>query len=306
MRDESDKDGLRIVIEVRRGESGEVVLNNLYAQTQLQSVFGINCVALVKGRPQLLNLKQMLEHFIQHRKEVVTRRTVYLLGRARQRGHLLEGRAVALASIDAVIELIRRSPSSADAKATLMERGWVSKAVEALLAQTGAEACRPDGLDAAFGLRDGGYFLSDAQAQSILDIRLHRLTATEQDKLVADYQTVLDEIADLMDILGSGERLKAVIREELEGLVEMYGDPRRTLILSSHEDLSMEDLVSEEDLVVTISHKGYAKTQALDVYRAQHRGGRGKTAATVRDEDFVESLLVTNSHRYAALLFQRG
>ena len=296
LRDESDKDGLRIVIELRRGEPGDVVLNNLYAQTQLQSVFGINCVALVDGRPRLLNLKQMLEAFVQHRKEVVTRRTIYLLGRARQRGHLLEGQAVALASIDAVIELIRRSPSSAEAKAALMERGWVSESVTALLARAGADACRPDGLDAALGLRDGSYYLSDAQAQSILDMRLHRLTALEQDKLVADYQVVLDEIADLRDILESRERLQAVIREELEALAELYSDPRRTEIMSSQEDLSMEDLITEEDLVVTISHKGYAKTQSLDVYQAQRRGGRGKMAATVRDEDFVENLLVANSH----------
>ena len=296
LRDESDKDGLRIVIELRRGEPGDVVLNNLYAQTQLQSVFGINCVALVDGRPRLLNLKQMLEAFVQHRKEVVTRRTIYLLGRARQRGHLLEGQAVALASIDAVIEVIRRSPSSAEAKAALMERGWVSESVTALLARAGADACRPEGLDAAFGLRDGSYYLSDAQAQSILDMRLHRLTALEQDKLVADYQAVLDEIADLLDILESSERLQAVIREELEALAELYSDPRRTEIMSSQEDLSMEDLITEEDLVVTISHEGYAKTQALDVYQAQRRGGRGKMAATVRDEDFVENLLVANSH----------
>ena len=296
LRDESDKDGLRIVIELRRGEPGDVVLNNLYAHTQLQSVFGINCVALVNGQPRLLNLKQMLEAFVQHRKEVVTRRTLYLLRRARQRGHLLEGQAVALASIDEVIELIRRSPSSGDAKAALMQRGWVSAGVEALLARAGSDACRPEDLDAAFGLRDGRYYLSEPQAQAILDMRLHRLTALEQDKLVGDYQAVLDEIADLQDIIGSSERLLAVIRGELNELAETYGDPRRTEIMSSHEDLSMEDLITEEDLVVTISHNGYAKTQPLDVYQAQRRGGRGKVAATVRDEDFVENLLVANSH----------
>ena len=296
LRDESDKDGLRVVIELRRGESGEVVLNNLYAQTQLQSVFGINCVALVNGQPRVLNLKQMLEAFVQHRKEVVTRRTIYLLGRARQRGHLLEGQAVALASIDAVIELIRQSLSSAEAKTALMGRGWVSESVLALLARAGSDACRPDGLDEAFGLRDGQYFLSESQAQAILDMRLHRLTALEQDKLVADYQAVLDEIADLQNILGSKDRLQALIREELEELTKTYGDPRRTEILSSQLDLQMEDLITEEDLVVTISHKGYAKTQSLDVYQAQRRGGRGKMAARVRDEDFVENLLVANSH----------
>ena len=296
LRDESDKDGLRIVIELRRGEPGDVVLNNLYAQTQLQSVFGINCVALVDGQPRVLNLKQMLEAFVQHRKEVVTRRTIYLLARARQRGHLLEGQAVALASIDQVIELIRRSQSSAAAKAALMGRGWMSENVRDLLARAGSDACRPDGLDDAYGLRDGLYYLSQAQAQAILDMRLHRLTALEQDKLVADYQAVLDDIADLRDILASTDRLQAEIRGELEALAETYGDPRRTEVQSTQQDLSMEDLITEEDLVVTISHKGYAKTQPLDVYQAQRRGGRGKVAATVRDEDFVENLLVANSH----------
>ena len=296
LRDESDKDGLRIVIELRRGESGDVVLNNLYAQTQLQSVFGVNCVALVDGQPRVLNLKQMLEAFVQHRKEVVTRRTIYLRARARQRGHLLEGQAVALASIDGVIELIRRSPSAADARAGLTGRGWASESVTALLARAGGDACRPEGLDARYGLRDGLYFLSEAQAQAILDMRLHRLTALEQDKLVGDYQSVLDEIADLEDILASEARLIDVIRGELNELREMYGDPRRTEILSSQQDLSVEDLITEEDLVVTISHNGYAKTQPLDVYQAQRRGGRGKVAATVREEDFVENLLVANSH----------
>ncbi len=296
LRDESDKDGLRIVIELRRGESGDVVLNNLYAQTQLQSVFGINCVALVDGQPRVLSLKQMLEAFVQHRREVVTRRTVYLLRRARQRGHLLEGLALALANIEPVIELIRKSPSAAEARVALMGRGWASANVQALLARAGATACRPDDLDERFGLRDGLYFLSEAQAQAILDMRLHRLTALEQDKLVADYQAVLDEIADLQDILASSERLQSVIREELEELAQIYGDPRRTEILSTQQDFTVEDLITEEDLVVTISHNGYAKTQALDVYQAQRRGGRGRIAATVRDEDFVENLLVANSH----------
>ena len=296
LRDESDKDGLRVVIELRRGESGDVVLNNLYAQTQLQSVFGINCVALVGGQPRVLNLKQMLEAFVQHRKEVVTRRTLYLLARARQRGHLLEGQAVALASIGQVIELIRQSPSAAEARAALVARGWPSEGVAALLARAGSDACRPEGLDERYGLHDGLYHLSEAQAQAILDMRLHRLTALEQNKLVADYQLVLDDIADLQDILASPERLQSVIRGELEELAEAYGDPRRTEILGTQEDLSMEDLITEEDLVVTISHNGYAKTQPLDVYQAQHRGGRGKVAATVREEDFVENLLVANSH----------
>ena len=306
LRDESDKDGLRIVIELRRGEPGEVVLNNLYAQTQLQSVFGINCVALVDGQPRLLNLKQMLEAFLQHRKEVVTRRTLFLLRRARRRGHLLEGQAVALANIEAVIELIRRSPSAVEAREVLMGRGWVSENVEALLARAGADACRPDDLGDEFGLRDGAYYLSPDQAQAILDLRLHRLTALEQDKLMEDYQGILDEIGELEAILGSDERLAEVIREELKEILDTYGDERRTEIVASHEDLSVEDLIAVEDLVVTISHKGYAKTQPLDVYQAQRRGGRGKVAASVRDEDFVEHLLIANSHDTLLCFSDRG
>ena len=306
LRDESDKDGLRIVIELRRGEPGEVVLNNLYAQTQLQSVYGINCVALVDGQPRLLNLKQMLEAFLQHRKEVVTRRTLFLLRRARRRGHLLEGQAVALANIEAVIELIRSSPSAVEAREALMGRGWVSENVEALLARAGADACRPDDLGDEFGLRDGAYFLSPDQAQAILDLRLHRLTALEQDKLMADYQGILDEIAELEAILGSDERLAEVIRDELKEVLDTYGDERRTEIIASHEDLSDEDLIAVEDLVVTISHKGYAKTQPLDVYQAQRRGGRGKVAASVRDEDFVEHLLIANSHDTLLCFSDRG
>ena len=306
LRDESDKDGLRIVIELRRGEPGEVVLNNLYAQTQLQSVYGINCVALVDGQPRLLNLKQMLEAFLQHRKEVVTRRTLFLLRRARRRGHLLEGQAVALANIEAVIDLIRSSPSAVEARAALIGRGWVSENVEALLARAGAAACRPDDLGDEFGLRDGAYYLSPDQAQAILDLRLHRLTALEQDKLMEDYQGILDEISDLEAILGSDERLAQVIRDELKEILDTYGDERRTEIVASHEDLSDEDLIAVEDLVVTISHKGYAKTQPLDVYQAQRRGGRGKVAASVRDEDFVEHLLIANSHDTLLCFSDRG
>ena len=306
LRDESDKDGLRIVIELRRGEPGEVVLNNLYAQTQLQSVYGINCVALVDGQPRLLNLKQMLEAFLQHRKEVVTRRTLFLLRRARRRGHLLEGQAVALANIEAVIDLIRSSPSAVEARAALMGRGWVSENVEALLARAGADACRPDDLGDEFGLRDGAYHLSPDQAQAILDLRLHRLTALEQDKLMEDYQGILDEIGELEAILGSDDRLAEVIREELKEVLDTYGDERRTEIVASHEDLSDEDLIAVEDLVVTISHKGYAKTQPLDVYQAQRRGGRGKVAASVRDEDFVEHLLIANSHDTLLCFSDRG
>ena len=296
LRDESDKDGLRVVIEIRRGESGEVVLNNLYSQTQLQSVFGINCVAIVDGQPRTLNLKQMLEAFLQHRKEVVTRRTLYLLRRARQRGHILEGQAVALANIDAIIELIKKSPAAADAREALMERRWEAEALHELLEKVGSDACRPDGLSEEFGFAGELYRLTEEQAQAILEIRLHRLTAMEQGKLMEDYQGVLDEIADLLDILDSHERLISVIRQELVDVKTTYGDERRTAIVSSQLDLSAEDLITEEDLVVTISHQGYGKTQPLDAYQAQRRGGRGRAAASVKDEDFVEHLVIANSH----------
>ena len=296
LRDESDKDGLRVVIEVRRGDSGEVILNNLYTQTQLQSVFGINCVALVQGQPKLLNLKEMLRAFLQHRQEVVTRRTLYLLRRARQRGHILEGQAVALANIDAVIELIKNSPSAAEARVALIKRRWEASALFELLERVGSDACRPEGLSEDFGFVEGLYRLTEEQAQAILEIRLHRLTAMEQDKLMEDYQGVLDEIADLLDILGSHERLTSVVRGELEEIRSTYGDERRTDIVSSQLDLSDADLINEEDLVVTISHQGYAKTQPLDTYQAQRRGGRGKAATSVKDEDFVEHLLVAHSH----------
>ena len=296
LRDESDKDGLRVVIEVRRGDSGEVILNNLYTQTQLQSVFGINCVALVQGQPKLLNLKEMLRAFLQHRQEVVTRRTLYLLRRARQRGHILEGQAVALANIDAVVELIKNSPSAAEARVALIERRWEASALFELLERVGSDACRPEGLSEDFGFVEGLYRLTEEQAQAILEIRLHRLTAMEQDKLMEDYQGVLDEIADLLDILGSHERLISVVRGELEEIRSTYGDKRRTDIVSSQLDLTDADLINEEDLVVTISHQGYAKTQPLDTYQAQRRGGRGKAATSVKDEDFVEHLLVAHSH----------
>ena len=296
IRDESDKDGLRVVIELRRGDSGEVVLNNLYAQTQLQSVFGINCVALVDGEPRVLDLKQMLQEFIKHRREVVVRRTVYLLRRARGRGHLLEGQAVALANIDAVVELIKTSPDAAEARTRLMARGWESDAVQKLLERAGSDACRPEGLDETLGFHDGRYFLSQDQAQAILDLRLHRLTALEQDKLIDEYQGILDEIADLQDILASEERLTSVVCEELEDVRDRFGDERKTEIISSQQDLTVEDLITEEDMVVTISHQGYGKTQPLTAYQAQRRGGRGKSATTVKDEDFVEHLLIASSH----------
>jgi DNA gyrase subunit A len=296
LRDESDKDGMRVVIELRRGEMGEVVLNNLYAQTQLQSVFGINCVALVDNQPRVLNLKQMLEAFLKHRREVITRRTIYLLRSARQRGHRLEGLAVALANIDTVIELIKNSPATAEAREALMSRGWSAGAVQELVERAGSDACRPEDLGEEFGFHEGLYHLSEEQAQAILEMRLNRLTALEQDKLIEDYQTILDEIVDLEEILASPDRLQKVLREELVEIKDSYGDERRTEIRSSHEDLSAEDLITQEDLVVTISHQGYGKTQPLDSYQAQRRGGRGRAATSVKDEDFIEHLLIANSH----------
>ncbi|MEP5567456.1 MAG: DNA gyrase subunit A [Halioglobus sp.] len=296
LRDESDKDGLRVVIELRRGEVGDVVLNNLYAQTQLQSVFGINMVALVDGQPKILNLKEILEAFVRHRREVVTRRTVYLLRKARERGHLLEGLAIALANIDPVIELIKASPSSAEAKEKLIARSWKPGDVTGMLERAGDDACRPDELDPQFGLRDGLYYLSPAQAQAILELRLHRLTGLEHEKLLNEYEEKLREIGEYLEILSDSDRLKAVIREELEEIVTEYGDERRTEITASQHDLTVEDLITEEDRVVTISHGGYAKTQPLTDYQAQRRGGMGKSATAVKDEDFVEHLLIASTH----------
>ena len=296
LRDESDKDGLRVVIELRRGEVGDVVLNNLYAQTQLQSVFGINMVALVDGQPKILNLKEILEAFVRHRREVVTRRTVYLLRKARERGHLLEGLAIALANIDPVIELIKASPSSAEAKEKLIARSWRPGDVTGMLERAGDDACRADELDPQFGLRDGLYYLSPAQAQAILELRLHRLTGLEHEKLLNEYEEKLREIAEYLEILSDADRLKAVIREELEEIVTEYGDERRTEITASQHDLTVEDLITEEDRVVTISHGGYAKTQPLTDYQAQRRGGMGKSATAVKDEDFVEHLLIASTH----------
>ncbi|MFZ8989053.1 MAG: DNA gyrase subunit A [Pseudohongiellaceae bacterium] len=296
LRDESDKDGLRIVIELRRGEIGDVVLNNLYAQTQMQSVFGINMVALVDGQPRLLNLKGVLESFLRHRREVVSRRTTYLLRKARERGHVLEGLAVALANIDAVIELIKTSPSASEAKEKLVARAWNSASVLEMLGEAGPDACRPDGLDACYGLNGGDYMLSPEQAQAILDLRLHRLTGLEHEKLINDYKELLKQIADYLDILGHEPRLLSVVREELEAVSSEYGDDRRTEIIGSQQDLTVEDLISEEDRVVTISQAGYAKTQPLADYTAQRRGGMGKAAASVKDEDFVEHLLIANTH----------
>ena len=296
LRDESDKDGMRVVIELRRGEMGDVVLNNLYAHTALQSVFGINMVALVEGQPKLLNLREIIEAFVRHRREVVTRRTVYLLRKARERGHVLEGLTVALANIDPVIALIKASPNAAEAREKLVARGWAPGEVTAMLERAGADACRPDGLDERYGLRDGQYHLSPEQAQAILDLRLHRLTGLEHEKLIQEYQDKLTEIADYLEILSDPERLKQVIKDELQEVVENYGDERRTEITDSAHDLTVEDLITEEDRVVTISHGGYAKTQPLSDYQAQRRGGMGKSATAVKDEDFVEHLLIASTH----------
>ncbi|MGB2102161.1 MAG: DNA gyrase subunit A [Porticoccaceae bacterium] len=296
LRDESDKDGLRVVIELKRGEMGEVVLNNLYAQTQLQSVFGINMVALVDGQPKILNLKEMLEAFVRHRREVVTRRTIYLLKKARERAHTLEGFAIALANIDEIIALIKKSPTPADAREALVSKGWAPGTVVAMLERAGPEASRPEWLEEQYGLRKGKYFLSPEQAKDILELRLHRLTGMEQDKIIEEFTLKLEEIADYQDILGNITRLMLVIKEELEAVLEQFGDERRTEITESQHDLTVEDLITEEERVVTISHGGYAKTQPLTDYQAQRRGGMGKSATAVKDEDFVEHLLIASTH----------
>ena len=297
---------MRVVIELRRGEVPEVVLNNLYAQTQMQSVFGINVVALVDGRPRLLNLKDMLEVFVRHRREVVTRRTVFELRKARERGHILEGQAVALSNIDPVIEMIKTSPTPAEAKERLIATSWESSAVSAMVERAGAESCRPEDLPEQYGMRDGFYHLSPEQAQAILDLRLHRLTGLEHEKLLAEYQEILLQIGELLKILGSAERLLEVIREELEKIKADYGDERRTEITASRVDLTIADLITEEERVVTISHSGYAKSQPLAAYHAQRRGGRGKAATGVKDEDYVEHLLVAHSHTTLLLFSSKG
>ncbi|PJE80308.1 DNA gyrase subunit A [invertebrate metagenome] len=306
LRDESDKDGMRMVIELRRGENAEVVLNNLYSQTQMENVFGINMVALVDGRPQLLNLKQMLEAFIRHRREVVTRRTVYELRKARERGHLLEGLAVALSNIDPVIQLIKQSPTAADAREGLISKGWHPGHVLKMSERAGADACRPDDLSDRYGLHDGLYYLSPAQAQAILEMKLHRLTGLEHEKLISEYKELLEKIAELALILADPERLKAVIREELEQVRAEFGDERKTEITASRRDLTEEDLIDEEDMVVTLSHGGYAKTTPLDTYQAQRRGGRGKSAASVKEEDYVEHMLVANTHNQILCFSSKG
>ncbi|MEY2855265.1 MAG: hypothetical protein RL030_2397, partial [Pseudomonadota bacterium] len=296
LRDESDKDGMRVVVELKRGEVAEVVLNNLYAQTPLETVFGINMVALQDGQPKLMSLKEMLEAFLRHRREVVTRRTVYDLRKARERAHVLEGLAVALANIDEIIALIKASPSSNEARTALMARAWPSGAVPAMLERAGAVDSRPQGLAADLGIVDGGYRLSEAQAQAILDMRLHRLTGLEQDKIINEYSQLLAQIGDLMDILARPERLATVVRTELEEIREQYGDARRTEISLDHLNLTTEDLIEPQDVVVTLSHGGYAKSQPVSDYQAQRRGGRGRSATATKEEDFVETLFVAHTH----------
>jgi DNA gyrase subunit A len=309
LRDESDKDGMRVAIELKRGEVSEVVLNNLFAQTPLETVFGINMVALIDGQPKLLGLKEMLEAFLRHRREIVTRRTIFDLAKARDRAHVLEGLAVALANIDEVIALIKASPTPVEAKVALTARAWNSGAVPAMLARAGSISTRPQGLSAELGIQgEGGrsYRLSETQAQSILDMRLHRLTGLEQDKIVTEYQELLATIVDLSDILARPERLSQVVREELIAIREQYGDARRTEINRDHLDLSTEDLIEPQDVVVTLSHAGYAKSQPVTEYQVQRRGGRGKAATAVKDEDFVEKLFVAHTHDTILCFSNRG
>ncbi|HZF26500.1 MAG TPA: DNA gyrase subunit A [Steroidobacteraceae bacterium] len=296
LRDESDKDGMRIVIELKRGEVTEIVLNNLYAQTPMETVFGINMVALVDGQPKLLSLKELLEAFVRHRRQVVTRRTVFDLRKARERAHILEGLAVALANIDEVIATIKRSPTPPEARTALLARSWGPGAVPQMLERAGTIVTRPDSAPAEVGLIGGGYRLSEAQAQAVLDMRLQRLTGLEQGKIVADYQELLTQIRDLSDILGRPERLLTVIRGELIEMRDAYGDKRRTEIIHDHSDLTIEDLIEPQEVVVTLSHSGYAKSQPVSAYQAQRRGGRGKAATSVKDEDFIDKLFVANTH----------
>lgn len=308
LRDESDKEGLRVVIEIKRGESGDVVVNNLFAQTQLENVFGINIVALDDGQPKTLNLKELLEAFVRHRREVVTRRTLFELKKARERGHILEGLAVAISNIDEVIELIKASPNAAEAKEKLIARDWQPGQVTGMLERAGATSCKPEDLEEGYGLTDDRamYRLSPAQAQAILELRLHRLTGLETEKLLDEYLSILEKIAELNHILASPDRLLEVIREELEAIRDQYGDARRTEIHTSRLDLTMEDLIAEEDMVVTLSRGGYAKTQPISDYQAQKRGGRGKSATSMKDEDVIEHLVVASTHDTMLLFSNRG
>ncbi len=306
LRDESDKSGMRVVIELKRGEVPEVILNNLYKQTQLQDTFGMNMVALLDGQPRLLNLKQMLEAFLRHRREVITRRTVFELRKARERGHVLEGLAVALANVDEMITLIKAAPTPPEAKIDLMAKVWKSAVVEEMLKRAAMEASRPEGLSIDFGLTPKGYRLSDVQAQEILQMRLQRLTGLEQDKIVTEYKEVMDEIANLLNILATAERVTQMISDELTAIREQFGDKRRSEIEHNAQDLSLEDFITPTDVVVTLSHTGYIKSQLLDEYRAQHRGGRGKQATATKEDDFIDKMFVANTHDYILCFSSRG
>ncbi|MFZ9642557.1 MAG: DNA gyrase subunit A [Candidatus Methylopumilus sp.] len=298
LRDESDKSGMRVVIELKRGEVPEVILNNLYKQTQLQDTFGMNMVALLDGQPRLLNLKQMLEAFLRHRREVINRRTVFELRKARERGHVLEGLAVALANVDEMITIIKAAPTPPEAKKDLMAKAWKSPVVEEMLKRASMEASRPDGLSVDFGLSPNGYKLSDVQAQEILQMRLQRLTGLEQDKIVNEYKEVMDVITDLLNILATPSRVTQMIVEELAAIRQQFGDKRRSEIVHNAQDLSLEDLITPQDVVVTLSHTGYIKSQPLEEYRSQRRGGRGKQAAATKEDDFIDKMFVANTHDY--------
>ena len=306
LRDESDKDGMRIVIEIKRDAVGEVVLNNLYALTQMQVTFGINIVALDHGQPKLLNLKQLIEAFVLHRREVVTRRTIFELRKARERSHILEGLAIALANVDPIIELIRQAPNPESAKRELLARPWQLGHVAEMLAATGVDAARPEDLDEQYGIRDGLYYLTDVQAQAILDLRLQKLTNLGHDEILDEYKKLLEAIGELLYILRSPERLMEVIREELEQIREQFNDPRRTEITAASGDINLEDLIAQEDVVVTLSHEGYVKYQPISDYEAQRRGGKGKSATKMKEEDFIEKLLVANTHDTILCFSSRG
>ncbi|MBB6114849.1 DNA gyrase subunit A [Rahnella inusitata] len=306
LRDESDKDGMRIVIEIKRDAVGEVVLNNLYSLTQLQTSFGINMVALHRGQPKILGLKEILSAFVRHRREVVTRRTIFELRKARDRAHILEALAIALANIDPIIELIRAAQSPAEAKAGLIARSWNLGNVAAMLASAGDDAARPEWLEPEFGIHEGKYFLTEQQAQAILDLRLQKLTGLEHEKLLDEYKELLVQIAELMYILSNPDRLMEVIREELEAIRDQYNDPRRTEITANSSDINIEDLINQEDVVVTLSHQGYVKYQPLTDYEAQRRGGKGKSAARIKEEDFIDRLLVANTHDTILMFSSRG
>ena len=309
IRDESDKSGMRAVIELKRGENADVILNKLYKDTQLQDSFGINMVAIIDGQPKLLNLKQVIDAFLRHRREVVTRRTVFELRKARERGHILEGLAVALSNVDEIIALIKAAPTPADAKREVMARSWRSSLVEDMLSRV-SDASRPEGLLPEFGLvgqgKTRGYRLSDAQAQAILELRLQRLTGLEQDKIVGEYREVMDKITDLLDILAKPQRVTQIIHDELVAVKAQFGDKRRSEIITHTQDMSMEDLIAPEDVVVTLSHGGYMKAQRLDEYRAQKRGGRGKQATATKEDDFIDNLFIANTHNYILCFSNRG